>query len=89
MQNSSKFIQLLGCILFFGGSSAIAEISAAMRWTDARGDWQRRTFASRADNVVVTQLLAPSGADSLTCSLSVEPWKYIRSTQSEILNKLE
>lgn len=30
-------------------------------WTDEHGDWQRRTFASRPDNVVVQQLTAPAG----------------------------
>jgi alpha-L-fucosidase 2 len=32
-----------------------------VNWTDERGDWVRRTFASRADNVVVQWLTAPEG----------------------------
>ncbi|HXS93944.1 MAG TPA: glycoside hydrolase N-terminal domain-containing protein [Candidatus Limnocylindrales bacterium] len=30
-------------------------------WTDERGDWVRRTFASRPDKVVVQSLTAPAG----------------------------
>ena len=30
-------------------------------WTDERGDWVRRTFTSRPDNVVVQWLTAPAG----------------------------
>jgi alpha-L-fucosidase 2 len=30
-------------------------------WTDERGEWLRRTFASRPDNVVVQWLTAPAG----------------------------
>jgi hypothetical protein len=33
----------------------------AVHWTDGRGDWVRRTFASRPDNVVVQWLTAPKG----------------------------
>lgn len=32
-----------------------------VRWTDAHGDWVRRTFTSRPDNVVVQSLTAPAG----------------------------
>jgi len=32
-----------------------------VHWTDEHGDWVRRTFASRPDNVVVQWLTAPSG----------------------------
>jgi len=32
-----------------------------VHWTDERGDWVRRTFTSRPDNVVVQWLTAPSG----------------------------
>jgi alpha-L-fucosidase 2 len=32
-----------------------------IHWTDEHGDWVRRTFASRPDNVVVQWLTAPSG----------------------------
>ncbi|MGA2117766.1 MAG: hypothetical protein ABSH56_23785 [Bryobacteraceae bacterium] len=30
-------------------------------WTDNRGDWVRRSFVSRPDNVVVQYLTAPQG----------------------------
>jgi alpha-L-fucosidase 2 len=33
----------------------------AAHWTDGRGEWVRRTFASRPDNVVVQWLTAPKG----------------------------
>lgn len=32
-----------------------------VHWTDERGDWVRRTFASRPDNVVVQWFTAPEG----------------------------
>jgi len=32
-----------------------------VHWTDERGEWVRRTFTSRPDNVVVQQLTAPKG----------------------------
>jgi len=32
-----------------------------VHWTDRRGDWVRKTFASRPDNVVVQWLTAPKG----------------------------
>ena len=32
-----------------------------VHWTDQRGEWVRRTFASRPDNVVVQWLAAPKG----------------------------
>ncbi len=32
-----------------------------VHWTDERGEWVRRTFASRPDNVVVQWLTAPQG----------------------------
>jgi hypothetical protein len=39
-------------------------------WTDAHGDWVRRTFTSRPDNIVVQSLTAPAGqAVSLRISL--------------------
>jgi alpha-L-fucosidase 2 len=34
---------------------------ANVYWSDDRGDWVRRTFVSRPDNVVVQSLTAPSG----------------------------
>ena len=32
-----------------------------VHWTDERGEWVRRTFTSRPDNVVVQWLTAPKG----------------------------
>ncbi len=32
-----------------------------VHWTDERGEWVRRTFASRPDNLVVQWLTAPKG----------------------------
>ncbi len=40
-------------------------------WTDAQGDWVRRTFASRPDNVVVQWLTAPAGK-TLNVRISLE-----------------
>ncbi len=42
-------------------------------WTDSRGDWIRRTFVSRADGVVVTELTPPAGRRAFGCRLSAEP----------------
>ncbi|HMD78326.1 MAG TPA: glycoside hydrolase N-terminal domain-containing protein [Terracidiphilus sp.] len=40
-------------------------------WSDERGDWVRRTFASRPDNVVVQWLTAPKG-QSVNARIAVE-----------------
>ncbi|MFG0286899.1 MAG: glycoside hydrolase N-terminal domain-containing protein [Rhodopirellula sp. JB044] len=32
------------------------------RWTDDAGQWTRRSFASRVENVLVTEVIAPEGA---------------------------
>ncbi|MGD0775473.1 MAG: glycoside hydrolase N-terminal domain-containing protein [Candidatus Solibacter sp.] len=39
-------------------------------WTDSRGEWQRQTFVSRPDNVVVQLLTAPKG-QSLSATIAV------------------
>lgn len=31
-------------------------------WTDNRGDWQRRVFVSRTDNVIVMEIIPPAGS---------------------------
>lgn len=41
-----------------------------VKWTDNRGTWERRSFVSRKDNVVVQYLKAPSGA-KLNCSIQL------------------
>ena len=39
-----------------------------VKWTDNRGDWERKTFVSRKDNVIVQYLTAPSNG-KLNCSI--------------------
>ena len=41
-----------------------------VRWTDNRGDWERKAFVSRRDNVTVQYLIAPSRG-KLTCSIQL------------------
>ena len=41
-----------------------------VKWTDARGDWERKSFVSRKDNVIVQYLTAPS-AGKLDCSIQL------------------
>jgi hypothetical protein len=49
-------------------------------WSDNRGDWVRRSFVSRADNVIVQYLTAPSSG-TITCSLqlSTDPGMHLPS----------
>lgn len=42
----------------------------AVRWTDARGDWERKTFVSRPDNVVVLSITGPGGR--VGCELGMD-----------------
>jgi len=42
-------------------TSDFESTEARIHWTDERGEWVRRTFASRPDNLVVQQLTAPQG----------------------------
>lgn len=53
-----------------------------VRWTDNRGDWERRSFVSRKDNVIVHYLKAPSNG-KLNCSfdLSVDPGMHLDGTR--------
>jgi hypothetical protein len=39
-----------------------------VQWTDNRGDWERKAFVSRKDNVIVQYLKASTGG-KLTCSI--------------------
>ena len=39
-----------------------------VKWTDSRGNWERKTFVSRKDNVIVQYLKAPSKG-KLNCSV--------------------
>ena len=41
-----------------------------VKWTDNRGNWERRTFVSREDNVIVQYLAAPSGG-VLNCDVQL------------------
>jgi hypothetical protein len=41
-----------------------------VRWTDNRGDWERKTFVSRKDNVIVQYLTAP-GKGKLNCTIQL------------------
>lgn len=48
----------------------------AVSWTDIRGDWTRRVFVSRAQDVVVLELAAPEGSSlNATLRLSEAPGK--------------
>lgn len=42
----------------------------SVNWTDNRGDWTRKSFVSRKDDVTVQYLTAPSGG-KLTCSIQL------------------
>ncbi|RGN39407.1 glycosyl hydrolase family 95 catalytic domain-containing protein [Bacteroides oleiciplenus] len=42
-----------------------------VRWSDARGEWERRSFVSRDANVSVFELQAPS-AGKLNCAVSLQ-----------------
>ena len=42
-----------------------------VKWTDNRGDWERKTFVSRKDNVIVQYLKAP-GKGKLDCSIRLD-----------------
>ncbi|MDB5118013.1 MAG: hypothetical protein JWQ79_3505 [Mucilaginibacter sp.] len=41
-----------------------------IKWTDERGNWQRRSFVSRKDNVIVQYLKAPTKG-KLTCAIQL------------------
>lgn len=43
-----------------------------VRYTDKNGDWVRKTFTSRADNVSVTQMTASSKGEKVNCTLSFD-----------------
>lgn len=40
----------------------------SVKWTDKRGNWERKSFVSRKDNVVVQYLKAP-GSRTISCSI--------------------
>ncbi|WP_318348560.1 glycosyl hydrolase family 95 catalytic domain-containing protein [Aquipluma nitroreducens] len=41
-----------------------------VKWTDNRGDWERKSFVSRADDVIVQYLTPPKGK-TVTCSIQL------------------
>jgi len=41
-----------------------------VKWTDNRGDWERKSFVSRQDNVIVQYLPAPASG-TITCSIQL------------------
>jgi hypothetical protein len=45
-------------------------------WSDERGDWVRRSFASRPDNVIVKLLTAPKG-QSLNTRISLQTFERV------------
>ena len=48
-----------------------------VHWADERGDWVRRTFSSRPDNVVVQGFTAPRG-QSVNARISVRKYEFPR-----------
>lgn len=44
----------------------------AVRWSDEQGEWGRRMFVSRTDNVVVMAMTGPKGKVSCNLSLDIE-----------------
>ncbi|MDR0542273.1 MAG: glycoside hydrolase family 95 protein, partial [Dysgonamonadaceae bacterium] len=42
-----------------------------VKWTDNRGDWERKTFVSRKDNVIVQYLKAP-GKGKMDCEIRLD-----------------
>ncbi len=51
-----------------------------VKWTDNRGDWTRKSFVSRKDDVIVQYLTAPSGG-KINCSieLATDPGMHLPS----------
>jgi len=41
-----------------------------VKWTDNRGDWERKAFVSRKDNIIVQGLTAPTNG-KITCSIQL------------------
>ncbi|GHT77517.1 hypothetical protein AGMMS50262_18720 [Bacteroidia bacterium] len=54
-----------------------------VRWTDNRGNWERRTFVSRKDNVIVQYLKAPSnGLLDATVQLTTDAGMHFPATMT-------
>jgi alpha-L-fucosidase 2 len=53
--------QALGKVTGFARTLEFGSGEAVIHWTDGKGDWKRRVFASRADNVVVLTVEPPAG----------------------------
>jgi len=43
-----------------------------VQWSDAKGDWLRRTFVSRTDNVIVTYMENPTLATDFTATVEID-----------------
>src|SRR5882724_1345449 len=44
-----------------------------VKWSDARGDWERKSFVSRKDDVIVQYLTAPGGKLDCSIQLTTDP----------------
>lgn len=65
-----------------------------VKWTDDRGEWVRRAFVSRQDNVVVQYLTAPSRG-TLSCAIQLateagmlfpRDWTFANASSADYLN---
>ena len=57
-----------------------------VKWTDNRGNWERRTFVSRKDNVIVQYLKAPSKG-KLNCSIILDTEEGMHLSSLKFTNK--
>ncbi|MCL2487645.1 MAG: glycoside hydrolase N-terminal domain-containing protein [Oscillospiraceae bacterium] len=60
-----------GTVTNYSRSNDYTTAEVLVNWTDARGDWERKTFVSRKDDVIVTQLTKPSGGEKINCAISI------------------
>ncbi len=61
-----------------------------VNWTDAGGTWQRRTFVSRTDDVIVMQVIPPAGeCFSGSVRLTEAPGKRPREIGSVVIDHTE
>ncbi|MDR0431071.1 MAG: glycoside hydrolase N-terminal domain-containing protein [Tannerellaceae bacterium] len=57
-----------------------------VKWTDNRGNWERRTFVSRKDNVIVQYLKAPSKG-KLNCLILLDTEEGMHLSSLKFTNK--
>ncbi|KTD85918.1 hypothetical protein UQ64_17640 [Paenibacillus etheri] len=43
-----------------------------VQWSDAKGDWLRKTFVSRTDNVIVTYMEKPTQANDFSATVEID-----------------